>query len=66
MDHLHNFGEFEQIFYAMVKGAFDITDIHDYYIHYKQNKIFEDCEEFLRDFLQDNTREAHCLYLKDN
>lgn len=64
MIYLSNFGEFEQSFTILMDGEYDMEDIHKYYIFYKENPVFEDVEEFIKDFFQQYLAYRNTLWLK--
>ena len=64
MTHTHNFGQFEIIFRETMDGKFDIQDIHELYILYKEGVVHESATNFLKDWFQGCNYNKDLIYLK--
>lgn len=64
MKHNHNFSQFEHIFRDLLEGVYSIDDIHEMYIYYKENVVFECAYDFLNDWFEGLTIDNFCMYLK--
>lgn len=64
MTYTHTFETFKMLFRSMIDGEYDIDDIHELYVYYKENPRFEDAKEFLLNFFFDCNEYKNQMYLK--